>query len=466
MFNLLKDKLKSFVSSFSQKTEQVKESGDGTEERLGTTPELREEKEKEGETGGREGKEKEGELETAPSPREEKPPEPKTPDEKLVFEERYKAGSKPELREELEQRKQREPAREEPQVREGQHKKPERKQERQAVMPERKEPWRKEPQRLPEKEGPEEPAAREERKPQESKKLEAKLSLETRVRGIISNEIEIKEKDVEELLDGLNLSLLEADVAYEVAEKITLDIRKRVVGMKVARGRTNEAIREAVSAALREVMAISGPDIFALAEKSEKPFKILVMGPNGAGKTTTMAKLASMFIDAGHTCVFSASDTFRAAAIEQTEHHADRLGIKAIKKGYGADPAAVAFDAVNYARSNKIDIVLIDSSGRQETNVNLVNEMKKMNRVVKPDLKLFVGESIAGNALVNQVRSFNEAVGIDGVILTKLDCDAKGGTALSVSSATGVPVLFLGVGQAYGDLRKFDPDFIVKQLMG
>ncbi|MFH0818103.1 MAG: signal recognition particle-docking protein FtsY, partial [Candidatus Micrarchaeota archaeon] len=148
------------------------------------------------------------------------------------------------------------------------------------------------------------------------------------------------------------------------------------------------------------------------------------------------------------------------------EKHGERLGVRVIKHEYGADPTAVAFDAVNYARAHNIDVVLIDSAGRQETNRNLIDEMKKLSRVIQPDLKIFIGESIAGNALVSQVKSFSEAVGLDGVILTKLDCDAKGGTALSLSKATGVPILYFGIGQAYSDLIPFSAEFVVDQILG
>ncbi|MDE1855610.1 MAG: signal recognition particle-docking protein FtsY, partial [Candidatus Micrarchaeota archaeon] len=175
---------------------------------------------------------------------------------------------------------------------------------------------------------------------------------------------------------------------------------------------------------------------------TEMPFKILFIGPNGAGKTTSMAKVAHMLLKNGITCIMSASDTFRAAAVEQTVIHAQRLGIEAVKGIYGADPASVAFDAIAHARARGIDVVLIDSAGRQETNASLIEELKKIVRVTKPDLKLFVGESITGNSLLEQVRALNEAVKLDGIILTKLDVDAKGGNTLSILSETDVPVMF------------------------
>ena len=303
----------------------------------------------------------------------------------------------------------------------------------------------------------------------EEKKMKVSLSLESRVKGLVLGQVEIKEKDIDDLLRELEMSMLEADVAFEVSQALAEDLKGKLVGKKVRRGDVERAVRESVASALRDTMDVRGPDLLKAAEEKKmagEPLKILFVGPNGAGKTTTMAKIAELFIKNRKSVVFSASDSYRAAAIEQTEAHGNKLGLKTIKHGYGADPAAVCFDAINYAKAHKIDVVLMDTAGRQETNRNLVDEMKKMARVAKPDLKIFVGESIAGNALVEQVRSFNEAVGLDGVILTKLDCDAKGGTALSVTKATGVPILYFGVGQAYGDLKAFDADFVVSQLLG
>jgi len=272
------------------------------------------------------------------------------------------------------------------------------------------------------------------------------------------------------MLDDLELALLEADVAYDVAKAIVADLRSALVGMKVKRGRAKEGITQAVRGALlAQFQAGGAPDIVALAKgkaAAGEPLRILLLGPNGAGKTTTMAKLASLFGESGMTCVIAAADSFRAAAIEQAEAHGAKLGVHVVRHAYGADPAAVAFDAVNYARAHRVNVVLMDTAGRQETNRNLVEEMKKMARVAKPDLTIFVGESIAGNALVEQVKAFHAAVGLDGVILTKLDCDAKGGTALSVARGAGVPILFFGVGQGYGDLERFDAERLVAALLG
>ena len=199
--------------------------------------------------------------------------------------------------------------------------------------------------------------------------------------------------------------------------------------------------------------------------ENQLPYKILFVGPNGAGKTTTMAKIASMLIANNITCVLSASDTFRAAAIEQTAYHASKLGINVIKGTYGADPASVAFDAIAHAKAHGIMVVLIDSAGRQETNKSLIEELKKISRVANPDLKIFIGESISGNALLEQVKVIDEAVKLDGIVLTKLDVDAKGGNTLSILSDTTIPILYFGTGEKYSDIISYDPQFIVDNIL-
>ncbi|MGI0133693.1 MAG: signal recognition particle-docking protein FtsY, partial [Candidatus Micrarchaeaceae archaeon] len=195
------------------------------------------------------------------------------------------------------------------------------------------------------------------------------------------------------------------------------------------------------------------------------PVKILFLGPNGTGKTTTIAKLTNSFKNSGVSVVMSASDTFRAAAIEQMAIHAGRLGVPIIKSTYGADPASVAFDAIAYGRAHGINVVMIDSAGRQETNKNLISEVQKMVRIAKPDLTIYVGESTAGNAISEQIKEFGRFMKIDGIILTKLDCDAKGGNALSIAQVTGIPVLFFGTGEGYDALVPYSPEFVVDAVM-
>ena len=277
----------------------------------------------------------------------------------------------------------------------------------------------------------------------------------------------ISEKKFEELFADLEVELLTNNIAVEVTEQIREDLRKELVGKPLPRLAIEQAVSAALRNSIRRSLEIKKPDIMKLAREKRqagKPYVILFAGINGSGKTTTIAKMAYLFQQHGMSSVVAAADTFRAASIQQLEKHAEALQIKIIKHDYGADPAAVAFDAIKYAEAKKVSVVLIDTAGRMHSNINLMEEMKKIARVAKPDLKLFIGESITGNDCVEQARRFNEAVGIDGIILAKADIDEKGGAAVSVSYVTGKPVLFLGTGQGYNDLEEFDSGKLVAEM--
>ncbi len=275
--------------------------------------------------------------------------------------------------------------------------------------------------------------------------------------------IAISEQRFDELFYDLEVALLEGNVAVEVIDKIKADLKARLIGKPIARARVNDEVTAALKSSIADLFRVEQVDLFQRV-KEKKPFVILFVGINGSGKTTTIAKVASLLKAKGIKPVIAASDTFRAAAIQQLEEHAARLGVRLIKQDYGADPAAVAFDAIRYAEAHNIDVVLIDTAGRLHSNVNLTDEMKKIVRVSKPDMKIFVGESITGNDCVEQARSFNEAIGIDGIILAKADVDEKGGAAISVSYVTNKPILFLGVGQGYSDLQPFSPQVVMDSL--
>jgi fused signal recognition particle receptor len=280
----------------------------------------------------------------------------------------------------------------------------------------------------------------------------------------------ISEKDIDEVLFELELALLEGDVALEVAEQIVNSVKEGLVGRRIRRrSDVVEFTREALKKAISDILVIEGPDIKSMvqnARKTGEPLKIMFVGVNGTGKTTTISKIADHYVKEGYTPVIAASDTFRAGAIEQISHHAEKVGVKIIRHQKGADPAAVAYDAVEHARAQKKDLVLIDTAGRMQTNVNLMDEMKKIQRVVKPELVIFVGDALTGNDAVEQARKFDEAVGVDGIILTKADADAKGGAALSIGHVINKSILFLGIGQGYGDIIEFKPEWMVEQVLG
>jgi fused signal recognition particle receptor len=298
--------------------------------------------------------------------------------------------------------------------------------------------------------------------------LQPRLSLLSKVKALVSSEVEIAERDVAPLLEELELALLESDVSQDTAQFLAQDLRARLTGKRVPKGRVGEEVRAEVSRALADVFAPP----FDLAQKIREkramgePLVVLFVGPNGTGKTTLVAKIAHQLKAQELKGVIAAADTFRKGALEQAQEHGRRTGVPVISRGYGADPTSVAFDAVQHAKANGLDVVLVDTAGRQETSTNLVREMEKMNRVLRPDLKVFVGEAIAGHALVEQVKKFHEAIRLDGIALTKLDCDAKGGGALSIAYETRLPLLYLGTGQEYGDLVPFDREWLVHRIAG
>ncbi len=275
----------------------------------------------------------------------------------------------------------------------------------------------------------------------------------------------LRQSDLNEILEPLELILLENNVALEVVDKIKADLEKDLVGIEVKKQNIENIIKSSLKESISSVL-IEPPDILEAIKKKSKlePYVIVFFGINGSGKTTSLAKLANYLRKNKISCVLGAADTFRAASIEQLQKHADALNIKLIKQQYGSDPTAVAFDAKKYAEKNKLQCVLIDTAGRMYTKENLIKEMEKLIRIIKPDLKIFVAESITGNDAVAQAKTFNEALNLDGIILTKADVDEKGGTALSVSYITKKPIYFLGTGQTYSDFQPFKKEKILNSL--
>jgi fused signal recognition particle receptor len=281
---------------------------------------------------------------------------------------------------------------------------------------------------------------------------------------------ELSEKNLADAVWELQMVLIQNDVAVEVAEHICELTKQKLLGSRTGRlGNISKFFKTAILDSILEVLTPEHPvdPIEFATEKKQKgePTTILFVGVNGTGKTTTLAKLASVFKEKGFTVVIAAGDTFRAGSIEQLEKHAERLDIRVIKQDYGSDAAAIAYDAVAHAKARHIDIVLIDSAGRMQSNKNLLEEMKKIVRIAEPDLKVFVGDALAGNDALSQAKEFHKAIGIDGAILTKVDADPSGGAALSIAFVTGRPVIYVGVGQNYDDLRKFDPEWFAQRLI-
>ncbi len=276
----------------------------------------------------------------------------------------------------------------------------------------------------------------------------------------------LKEKKMEDIFWDLEIGLLESDVALPVVEDIKTALLEEIIGLKITKGLdASLAVELALKNAMRKVLTFSHFDFEKYLREQPKPITLMFVGVNGTGKTTAIARMIYYLKKRKITSVVAAADTFRAGAIEQMEIHCTKLGVRMIKHQAGSDPAAVAFDAVEHAKARNKDVVLIDTAGRMQTNVNLMAEMKKIKRVSNPDLVIFVGDSLAGNDAVIQAEKFHEAVGLDGVILTKIDADAKGGAALSIAHTLHKPVLFIGVGQGYKDFIPFDPDWLISKLL-
>lgn len=282
---------------------------------------------------------------------------------------------------------------------------------------------------------------------------------------------ELKGKDLDNVLEEFELSLVENDVAVSVAEFVGNELKEKLKDVQFARFTDPRArVKTILSEVLMLVLQRAGSlDVFSLIDKKRalgEPAIIVFVGINGTGKTTSIAKLAYILQKRGRSVILAAGDTYRSGSIEQLEEHARRVGVRVIRHQYGADPAAVAFDAVSYAKAHSINVVLIDTAGRMQTNKNLLEEMRKIVRVTRPDLTILVVDALTGNDAVEQGKIFSEAVKIDGIILAKLDADVKGGSAISLSYIMNKPVALVGTGQSYDDLEQFQPEAIVKNVIG
>jgi fused signal recognition particle receptor len=302
--------------------------------------------------------------------------------------------------------------------------------------------------------------------PEEQPSSGSKPSFVEKVKVLIRDrELIVSEKDVADALDELEMTLLESDVALPATDAIIAHIRKGLVGKHRKIGESvDDLVVSALKTALLEVLG-SGFDLIGYIHEHPKPVKILFTGVNGTGKTTTVAKIGAFLKKEGLSVVIGAGDTYRAGAIEQISVHAERIGIKVIQHQEGADPSAVLFDAVQYANSHKIDVVLADTAGRFHNKANLMSQLEKIKRVMKPDLVVYVDEAVAGNDAVTRAFEFDKTVGADAVVLTKADMDSRGGAAISIAHTIGKPLMFLGVGQAYDDIIPFEPAKVVDELL-
>lgn len=418
MFNFFKDKFKKILSKFSKEVEE--------------------------------------EIEEAPEPEEIK----EEVKEKPVEEKKKEVKEEP--KKEKEEAKEKELIKEEPKqekkkVEEAKEKPREEKKEVEELKEEPKEKEKKVKEITEEQEKLEE--VKEEPVEEEPEKKKGFLQ---KITEVISKKA-LSEKQFDDLFFELEIVLMENNVAVEVIEKIKQDLKQELVEKPILRRKVKDIIIETLKKSLDELFDVDKINLIEKA-KEKKPFIICFVGINGSGKTTTIAKICKLLQKNNLKCVLAAADTFRAASIEQLQIHADKLGVRMIKHDYGSDSAAVAYDAIKYAQAKKQDVVLIDTAGRLHSNVNLMDEVKKLVRVAEPDLTLFVGESITGNDCVEQAKKFNEIVGIDGIILTKSDVDEKGGAAISVSYVTKKPILYLGTGQEYDDLKEFDPKLIISGI--
>ena len=451
MFKFLKNKLGDALSKFKKEVEEeVKVVEEPKEEVVEEQKkeEIKEEKVEEKEAPKEDKKEKKEEKpeekKTEAPPKEAKEPtqqdkkEKKADEEKKVKEEKTepkekKETEKPEIKEEPP---------EEPEEKKGLFKKLFKKKEK-------------------ETEKVEEEAEKEEEK-KEKEEEKPKKGIFKKVSDTFTK-VKVSDDKFNSIFWDLEVALLENNVAVEVIEKIKEDMRKELTSDTVKRGKVEDIIQNTLKNSVEELFKTEKIDLLKEI-KEKKPYVICFIGVNGSGKTTSLAKLAHLLKKNGLSVVMAAADTFRAAAIQQLEEHAKKLDIKLIKHDYGSDPAAVAFDAVKHAKAKNIDVVLIDTAGRLHANQNLMNELKKLIKVNKPDMKIFVGESITGNDCVEQAKTYNKEIGIDAIILAKADVDEKGGAAISVSYVTGKPILYLGTGQTYDDLTEFDSDIVVKGL--
>lgn len=272
------------------------------------------------------------------------------------------------------------------------------------------------------------------------------------------------------LLEDFEAALIASDLGARVVERVMERLKKQLQGTDASQpGRVHAVLRDTLLDALTPVQGLSLESLLA---KGPKPFVILAVGVNGVGKTTTIAKIAQRLVQGGTVPLLVACDTFRAAAIDQLQVWADRVGVDVIRHRHGADPAAVAFDGIAAAKARKVDVVLIDTAGRLHTKSNLMDELRKITRVIAqecpgaPHEVLLVLDATVGQNALSQARQFHQAVGVTGLVLTKLDGTARGGIVVAIAEELKLPVRLIGVGESVEDLQDFQSDAFVDALIG
>ena len=277
----------------------------------------------------------------------------------------------------------------------------------------------------------------------------------------------LTEDDFDKIWLELEVFLLEINIAYEIVEKIESSLREMIIGENFDRFSLAKKIREVLIEEVSSVLSSREADFIEELKKIRESgdiARIIVLGVNGTGKTTTIAKIVKYLRDNDLSSVVAAADTFRAAAVEQLDEHSKKLDFKLIKHKGGSDPAAVSYDAIEHARAKNIDVVIIDTAGRMPNNSNLMQELSKIERVSKSHMNVFVGDSVSGNDLIEQINLFDKVMGITGLILTKTDTDERPGSIVTAAYSLEKPIYFLGTGQGYEDMVKFDSKLIAQKL--
>ncbi|MFO0698677.1 MAG: signal recognition particle-docking protein FtsY [Nitrospira sp.] len=274
----------------------------------------------------------------------------------------------------------------------------------------------------------------------------------------------------QELLDDLEASLLAADLGVRVVDRL---MRKVTEETRSAEGKTTEGLQNVLGQTLYGILKpVADVTLDRLVADGPTPFVFLVVGVNGVGKTTTIAKMAQRMVQSGRRPLLVAGDTFRAAAIEQLQVWGDRIGVEVVRQRHGADPAAVAFDGIVAAKARKVDVVLIDTAGRLHTKSNLMDELRKVKRVIgqefpgAPHEVLLVLDATLGQNALAQARQFHEAVEVSGLVLTKLDGTARGGIVVAIAEELKIPIRLIGVGEGVEDLQDFNAEAFVAALFG